>query len=104
MARSASLLYLPARGHNNAEKIDRQKTSSLAIQSLEDLHLAECIARAFDVRGYRALCSVDITVRAGIVSLRGCVQSCYLKQVAQEIALQVPGVHEVQNHIRVVRQ
>ena len=104
MPKAASLLYLPARGHDNAEKIDRQKTSSLAIQSLEDLHLAECIARALDLCGHPSLCGVEITVRAGAVSLHGRVASFYLKQVAQEIALQVPGANEVQNHIRVIRQ
>ena len=104
MARSASLLYLPARGHNNAEKIDHQKTPSLALQSLEDLQLAECIARSFDTCGYRSLWCVEISVRTGVVSLHGFVASYHLKQIAQEIALQVPGVHEVQNHICVIRQ
>ena len=50
---------------------------------------------------YLALRDVESEVTAGVVRLEGTVPSYYLKQLAQEIALQHEGVQEVCNHIRV---
>ena len=78
-------------------------TTSLLSQSLEDLGLAERIKGALDATGHGSLRGVEITVRAGAVLLEGRVPSYFLKQLAQETALAVPGAHQVRNDLEVVR-
>ncbi len=54
--------------------------------------------------GYLALRRIACECRCegGVLCLRGCVGSQYLKQVAQMIAVAVEGVHRVDNQIKVV--
>jgi osmotically-inducible protein OsmY len=56
--------------------------------------------------GYLALrriyCECECECEGGVLCLRGCVRSQYLKQVAQTIAVAVEGVHRVDNRIEVV--
>ena len=53
---------------------------------------------------YSALQHVSCDYRGGVLVLRGCLPSYYLKQVAQEVvAHQVPGVSRLDNQIQVVR-
>jgi osmotically-inducible protein OsmY len=54
--------------------------------------------------GYLALRRIDCECECelGVLCLRGCVRSQYLKQVAQTIAAAVEGVHWVDNRIEVV--
>jgi osmotically-inducible protein OsmY len=70
---------------------------------LEDRRLAESIARALHATGHRSLGEVQVTARAGSITLAGQVPSFYLKQFAQEIARQVGGALEVHNQIHVIR-
>jgi osmotically-inducible protein OsmY len=52
--------------------------------------------------GYLALRRIDCECEGGVLCLRGCVPSQYLKQVAQAIAAAVEGVRRVDNQIEVV--
>jgi osmotically-inducible protein OsmY len=54
--------------------------------------------------GYLALRRIacECECEGGVLCLRGCVRSQYLKQVAQTIAAAVEGVHRVDNRIEVV--
>lgn len=75
--------------------------AQLLTQSMEDQHLTERVERALRARGYRALHAVRVSVRARVVFLRGRVGSYYLKQLAQETVLTVPGSHRIRNDLTV---
>jgi osmotically-inducible protein OsmY len=51
---------------------------------------------------YLALKNVSCEYRDGVVVLRGCLPSYYLKQVAQEAVARIEGVASVDNQIHVV--
>jgi osmotically-inducible protein OsmY len=62
------------------------------------------VERRLEASGYLALRRIDCDCECdgGVLSLRGCVPSHYLKQVAQRIAATVDGIHRVDNRIEVV--
>jgi len=74
-----------------------------ASPALEERRLAQRVERALHVRGYRALRAVTVTVRGPLVILQGRVPSYYMKQMAQEAALEVPGVRKLRNDVQVIR-
>jgi hypothetical protein len=60
--------------------------------------------RALRSGPYPALKQLSCDYRGGVLVLRGCLPSYYLKQVAQEVvARQVRGVSRLDNQIQVVR-
>ena len=63
------------------------------------LELAEgCLRR----NPYRTLKNVACDCRDGVLVLRGCLPSYYLKQVAQEVVARLEGVQAIDNQIQVV--
>ena len=63
------------------------------------LELAEgCLRR----NPYLALRNVSCEWRDGVLVLRGCLPSYYLKQVAQEVVARLDGVQAVDNQIQVM--
>jgi osmotically-inducible protein OsmY len=46
--------------------------------------------------------AVEVSVKTRAVILRGRVPSYYLKQIAQETALAVPGTHQIHNDLDVM--
>jgi osmotically-inducible protein OsmY len=53
---------------------------------------------------YAALKHVSCAYQGGVLVLRGCLPTYYLKQIAQEVvAHQVQGVSHLENQIQVVR-
>jgi osmotically-inducible protein OsmY len=98
MSHSAAPLILPT-----GEKDAVQPEAALLMQGLEDLRLAERVEQALRATGYPRLRGIEVTVHARLVILRGRVPSYYLKQIAQETALAVPGTHQVRNDLDVVR-
>ena len=72
-------------------------------QTLEDFRLAERVARALRTTGYGALHGVEVSVSDRVVKLQGRVPSYYFKQIAQETALAIPGMHHVHNGLDVVQ-
>jgi len=103
MVQSATPLIRPTLEYPNEEKDAPQATAPLLTQSLEDHCLAERVERALHATGYGALRTVRVFVNARVVILGGQVSSYYLKQVAQETALAVPGAHQIRNGLDVVQ-
>jgi osmotically-inducible protein OsmY len=101
MTRSAALLILPSQ--SEANKDVRQTGEQLLTQCLEDLHLAERVQRALCALGHRHLREIQVTAHARLVILKGRVPSYYLKQLAQDTALAVPGAHQIRNDLEVSR-
>jgi osmotically-inducible protein OsmY len=96
MAKSAALLILrtgePSRKDSNA-------LEATAFGVLEDIRLAERVARALRATGHRPLRGIGVTVYARTVSLEGQVPSYYLKRLAQATVQTVPGVYQVCNNL-----
>ncbi len=63
---------------------------------------AELAERALRNSPYLALRNVTCECRDGVLSLRGCLPTYYLKQVAQAVVAPVDGVRQVVNDIEVV--
>jgi osmotically-inducible protein OsmY len=63
--------------------------------------LAECVQRSLRNARHQELRSVEVGVHEGLVTLKGNVETYYLKQLAQATAMQTAGVELVQNQIRV---
>jgi osmotically-inducible protein OsmY len=63
---------------------------------------AELAERCLRWSPYLALRSVSCECREGVLVLRGCLPSYYLKQVAQEVVARLEGVETVDNQIQVV--
>jgi osmotically-inducible protein OsmY len=93
----------PSPPPSSAEKDAVPTNTEPLLQSLEDVQLAERVARAFCASGYRPLRGIEITVHLRLVVLGGRVPSYYLKQVAQATALSLPGVDRVRNDLEVGR-
>jgi CheY-like chemotaxis protein len=51
---------------------------------------------------YLALKNISCECRAGVLTLRGCLPSYYLKQIAQSAVAHLNGVHGINNEIEVV--
>jgi osmotically-inducible protein OsmY len=51
---------------------------------------------------FLALRNICCEYHEGILTLRGCLPTYYLKQVAQEVVAEVEGVEKVSNRIEVV--
>jgi osmotically-inducible protein OsmY len=101
VALSPALPILPTRKPSEEEKDALEKTALLRRQGLEDLCLAERIERALRATGYGPLRCIEVAVQARLVVLRGRVPSYYLKQVAQTVALAIPGTHQIRNELNV---
>lgn len=98
MAKAAAILVLPRcePAHTDLE------TVPLLAESLDDLRLAERVQHALHASGHAVLRGARITVHARSVILAGRVPSYYLKQVAQTLALAVPGILQIENGLEVV--
>lgn len=69
----------------------------------QDLDLVERVELALRMTGYGPLRGLAVFALAGVVRLEGRVPSYHLKQVAQAMALGVPGTCRVKNNLEVVR-
>ncbi len=64
--------------------------------------LRESAERCLRRNPYLALRNVSCDCRDGVLVLRGCLPSYYLKQLAQEAVARLEGVGAVDNQIQVV--
>ena len=78
--------------------VDRESATSTSLRAID----REAEAR---LRGSSYLALRDILCLAsdGVLYLHGCLNSHYLKQVAQELAAGVDGVRQVVNRIEVLK-
>ena len=67
-----------------------------------DLELKTRVEAALERGGYCGLNELDVHAHEGIVLLTGKTKAYYLKQLAQSIAMKVPGVGILENRIEVV--
>ena len=77
--------------------LNSQTTSSQS----PDQFLEELVRDSFEQLGYPQLTAVKCTADGDKMLLTGALSSFYLKQVAQSVAVKIPGVREVQNEIKV---
>jgi len=68
----------------------------------QPLDVAEAAEQRLKRSGYRPLGTIRCRYHEGMVFLRGCVNSYYLKQLAQETIRNVAGVEQIVNEIEVV--
>ena len=101
MNQATPLLVQPTRRHFDEESEAHKKAAPMLGHSGDDTRLAEQVERALRSTGYGPLRNVAISAFERIVILQGRVHSYHLKQVAQETALTVPGVHMIRNDLEV---
>ena len=63
--------------------------------------LVELLQISFDQLGYQQLNGVHCEVEGNVLILSGNLKSFYLKQIAQTVAVNIPGVASVRNLIEV---
>lgn len=102
MPHSATVPTPPTTKQAREERGVRPTTDRHVAQSLEDHRLAQRVEHAMRATGYGPLRAVVISVSARVVELHGFVPTYYLKQIAQETALAVPGTHQIHNGLDVV--
>ena len=71
------------------------------IDEANSISVQERARKAFEQIGYQQLNNVDCEVIEDEIVLRGVLDSFYLKQVAQSVAVKIPGVRSVKNEIEV---
>lgn len=67
-----------------------------------ELTLADRVRICINRMGYPQLQAVDCHEDGDDILLSGEIESFYMKQVAQEVAVKTPGVRTVRNEIQVV--
>ncbi|MFK7818328.1 MAG: BON domain-containing protein [Planctomycetaceae bacterium] len=84
----------------NAPGLNGSNPSAQGSTYADDSILSD-VGRALSEAGYRSLSRIRATVENGIVYLSGSVESWHLKQVAQEVVLQITGLGRVKNFLTV---
>ncbi len=82
--------------------VNRASAESAAPTQAREQALVELAERCLRWSPYVALRSVSCEWRDGVLVLRGCLPSYYLKQVAQEVVARLDGVTAVDNQIQVI--
>jgi len=85
---------MPALNPASAEPATPTRTAQPGLQELAE----GCLRR----NPYLALKNVACDCREGVLVLRGCLPSYYLKQVAQEVVARLEGVERIENQIEVL--
>ncbi len=65
------------------------------------MNLVEQLKKSFEHLGYPQLQAIQCSVEDGILRMTGQLDSFYLKQVAQSVAIKIMGPNFVQNQIEV---
>jgi osmotically-inducible protein OsmY len=68
---------------------------------ITELSLEDRVRLSFEQLGYPQLNAVTCSAEGDQMLLSGELNSYYLKQVAQSVAVKIPGVREVRNEIEV---
>jgi hypothetical protein len=85
-------------GHENSAE---GGTGLLPPPSPRHVDPADLAERALRNSPYLALRNVACDCRGGVLTLRGCLPTYYLKQVAQAVVARIDGVRQVVNDIEV---
>ncbi len=68
-------------------------------ERVPDKAIAEAVRKALLTKLYFQTHPVDVSVKDGVVTLRGVVDSAEMRQEAAELAVMAPGVREIVNLI-----
>ena len=63
---------------------------------------ADLAERSLRSNSYLALKNISCDLLDGVLVLRGCLPTYYLKQIAQEVVAHLEGVKRIENRIQVV--
>ena len=80
----------------------QQSGACATASSSPQLDIAEMAEARLRKSSYLTLCNVFCEFQEGVLTLRGCLPRYYLKQVAQEVVAELPGVEHVDNQIEVL--
>ncbi|MEL7496150.1 MAG: BON domain-containing protein [Planctomycetota bacterium] len=86
--------YLPQNMENPEQHSEADQIPKL---TLEDR-----VRISFEQLGYPQLNAVHCVAEGDLMRLQGQLNSFYLKQVAQSVAVKTPGVRSVENEIEVI--
>jgi|GEM_PF-6592471 len=95
-------LLLPKSSHHPAlavEDLVEDEPRWLDRHEVFDELLSRVVVSRFAESGYWHLRQIQVFAVNGRISLRGCLPTYYLKQVAQETAAATPGVSRVDNRV-----
>lgn len=69
---------------------------------LPEISLEDRVRLSFERLGYPQLNAIKLTANGNVMLMTGKLNSFYLKQIAQTVAIKVPGISSVDNKIEVV--
>ena len=95
------MLFTPFRQDVEQEREGLESARLLVAQSRKDHSLADRVERELRANCYPALRTVEVTVEECFVVLHGRVPTYYMKQMAQAIALAIPGLRGLRNDLEV---
>ena len=80
---------------------DPNAQSTTGDTKITTLSLEDRVRISFEQLGYPQLSAVKCLAQGDQMLLTGTLSSFYLKQVAQSVAVKIPGVRDVRNEIEV---
>ena len=84
------------------EKSNPIRPGAAPVPSARPREVVEMAETGLRKSPYLALSKVSCEFHDGVLTLRGCLPRYYLKQIAQEVVADVPGVEQVANQIEIV--
>lgn len=66
-----------------------------------EITLEDKVRISFERLGYPQLNAIELTADGDIMLMTGKLNSFYLKQIAQTVAIKIPGIRSVENQIEV---
>ena len=81
---------------------DRERRGAATGTSVHDRRIEEAAEGHLRRSGYLALRNIGCNCREGVVTLRGCLPTYYLKQIAQHVVAELEGVCGIINQIEVL--
>jgi hypothetical protein len=85
---------------HNASGMDLEAQSQYSVAFRRDAVVAEA-RKQLQNSPYYELHEVQCDYHEGVLILRGCVPSYFLKQIAQSLLIYLPSVEELDNHLKV---
>lgn len=84
-----------------SDRVNRNIESVARSRPFVDESVAEQAENRLRANAYLALKNISCEFHEGVLTLRGCLPSYYLKQVAQEAVVATDGVERIENYIEV---
>ena len=81
---------------------DRERRVATTDTTARERRIEEAAESQLRRSGYLVLRDIGCTCREGVVTLRGCLPTYYLKQIAQHVVTELEGVCGIINQIEVL--